>query len=434
MKRLIITLFLNICLVSASYAVDIPEKITLPQALDLAVQNNIDYKSAKIDVDIAKNKIKEANRLQNPDFNIFYNFGSAGRGNPQQIGLSETIEIAKRGARKKLAKSNLELTRQNVGYFEFDLKMDVREAYVNLVAAKSVLNALEQQQQLLEDLLEVSKKRVAAGASPEMDILQAEIALNQMITQVNTAKVNVKAATIEFNKVINPKEKTDVQFDSADELFSDKENFLALLTPKPDINVPSFDEITENTLKNRFDIRIAKQQIDVAQKNLTVIARQRIPDLAIQGGYGYQPKNFNDEGRFLNGAYAGASLVNLPLLYTYKPEIKNAKLEFDKAQLNYISTQNKAIKDLNSAYEKFVTAKLNLNYYNEKLLKNSEEMIKLSKRSYEAGKSNLTSLIVMEQSYKSIIVGYTYALAEYYNCWIDFLRETNAEEFNLEAI
>ena len=40
----------------------------------------------------------------------------------------------------------------------------------------------------------------------------------------------------------------------------------------------------------------------------------------------------------------------------------------------------------------------------------------------------------MEQSYKSIIVGYTYALAEYYNCWIDFLRETNAEEFNLEAI
>lgn len=434
MKKLLITLLLNICIVPFCYAVDVPEKVTLPQALDLAVQNNIDYKSAKIDVDIAKNKIKEANRLQNPDFNIFYNFGSAGRGNPQQIGLSETIEIAKRGARKKLAKSNLELTKQNVGYFEFDLKMDVREAYVNLVAAKSVLNALEQQQQLLKDLLEVSKKRVAAGASPEMDILQAEIALNQMITQVNTAKVNVKAATIEFNKVINPKEKTDVQFDSADELFSDKENFLALLTPKPDINVPSFDEITENTLKNRFDIRIAKQQIDVAEKNLKVVARQRIPDLAIQGGYGYQPKNFNDEGRFLNGAYAGASLINLPFLYTYKPEIKNAKLEVDKAQLNYISTQNKAIKDLNSAYEKFVTAKLNLNYYNEKLLKSSEEMIKLSKRSYEAGKSNLTSLIVMEQSYKSIIVGYTYALADYYNCWIDFLRETNAEEFNLEAI
>lgn len=246
------------CLVSAGYAVDIPEKISLPQALDLAVQNNIDYKSVKLDVDIAKNKIKEANKLQNPDINIFYNFGASGRGNPQQIGLSETIEIAKRGARKKLAKSYLELAKQNAGYFEFDLKMDVREAYVNLVAAKSVLDALEQQQQLLEDLLNIAKKRVAAGASPEMDIIQAEIALNQMVTQVNTAKVNVKAASIEFNKVINPKEKTDIQFDSKDELFNDKDNFLALLTPKPNVEVPSFDEITENTLKNRFDIRNCK--------------------------------------------------------------------------------------------------------------------------------------------------------------------------------
>lgn len=434
MKKFLITLFLNICLVSAGYAVDVPEKISLPQALDLAVQNNIDYKSAKLNVDIAKNKIKEANRLQNPDINIFYNFGASGRGNPQQIGLSETIEIAKRGARKKLAKSYLELAKQNAGYFEFDLKMDVREAYVNLVAAKSVLDALEQQQQLLEDLLNIAKKRVAAGASPEMDIIQAEIALNQMVTQVNTAKVNVKAASIEFNKVINPKEKTGIQFDSKDELFNDKDNFLALLTPKPDVEIPSFDTISENTLKNRFDIRIAKQQIDAAQKNLKVVAKQRIPDLAIQGGYGYQNKSFSEDGTFKNGAYAGASLVNIPLLYTYRPEIKNAKIEVDKAYLNYMSTQNKAVKDLNSSYEKFVTAKLNLNYYNEKLLKSSEEMIKLSKRSYEVGKSNLTSLIVMEQSYKSIIVGYTYALAEYYNCWIDFLRETNTEEFNLEAI
>ena len=39
---------------------------------------------------------------------------------------------------------------------------------------------------------------------------------------------------------------------------------------------------------------------------------------------------------------------------------------------------------------------------------------------------------VMEQSYKSIIVGYTYALAEYYNSWIDFLREVNQEELKTD--
>ena len=87
---------------------------------------------------------------------------------------------------------------------------------------------------------------------------------------------------------------------------------------------------------------------------------------------------------------------------------------------------------INNAYEKFVTAQMNLNFYNDKLLKNSDEMIRVSKRSYEVGKSNLTSLIVMEQSYKSIIIGYTYALADYYNCWINFLREVNQEELKTD--
>ena len=150
---------------------------------------------------------------------------------------------------------------------------------------------------------------------------------------------------------INPKDKTYLKFDTVDDLF--RNNFIDLETPNPKSQMPEFETIAEDSLKNRFDIKIAKQQINVAEKNLTVIARQRIPDLEIQGGYGYQSKGMSDDGRFKAGAYAGASLVNLPLLYAYRPEIKNAKLEVEKAELNYISTKNKALKDLNNAYEKF---------------------------------------------------------------------------------
>lgn len=398
----------------------------------MALENNIDYKSAKKDADIAKNNIKVSNRLQNPDINTFWNLGKAGAGNPQEIGLSETIEIAKRGARKKLAKSNYELAKANLEYTKFDLKMDVREAYVNLVAAKSVLKTLQDQQKLLQDLLNIAKKRAAAGASPEMDVIQAEIALNQMVTQVNTAKVNVKSAAFEFNKAINMKTNNSMEFDSADDIFTNKNNFIALLTPDAKSALPAFSSIEENSMKNRYDLKIAKQQVDVAKKNLTVVARQRVPDLALQGGYGFQTKGMSDDGTFKNGAYVGASLINIPILYSYRPEIKNAKLQVEQAELNYESTENKAQKDLNNAYEKFVTAKMNLNFYNDKLLKESGEMIRISQRSYEVGKSNLTSLIVMQQSYRSIIVGYTYAVADYYNCWIDFLREVNTEEFKLD--
>ena len=429
MKKIFITLLILIA-GQVCFAENSVQKISLSEAVNLAIKNNIDFQANKLDTEIAKNNIKVANKLQNPDFDIFYNFGSAGKGNPQLFGMTETIEIAKRGARKKLAKANYELAKENLNFYEFDLKMDVREAYINLVAAKSILKSLQEQQKLLKELLTIAQRRYEAGAAPEIDVIQAEIALNQMTTQVNTAKVNVKSATFEFNKTINPKDKTYLKFDTVDDLF--RNNFIDLETPNPKFQMPEFETIAEDSLKNRFDIKIAKQQINVAEKNLTVIARQRIPDLEIQGGYGYQSKGMSDDGRFKAGAYAGASLVNLPLLYAYRPEIKNAKLEVEKAELNYISTKNKALKDLNNAYEKFVTAQMNLNFYNDKLLKNSDEMIRVSKRSYEVGKSNLTSLIVMEQSYKSIIIGYTYALADYYNCWINFLREVNQEELKTD--
>ena len=125
MKKIFITLLIliagHIC-----FAENSVQKINLSEAVNLAIKNNIDFQANKLDTEIAKNNIKVANKLQNPDFDIFYNFGSAGKGNPQLFGMTETIEIAKRGARKKLAKANYELAKENL--YLVPLKMGLRFA------------------------------------------------------------------------------------------------------------------------------------------------------------------------------------------------------------------------------------------------------------------------------------------------------------------
>ena len=430
-KLLIVLLIIFTCPIAVSGIEDVKpvKKVYLNEAVDAALKNNIDLKAAQIEVEIAKNNIKSANRLQNPSVDAFYFLGASGRSEPRQIGLSENIEILKRSARKNLAASNLALVEKNVGYTKFDLKMDVREAYINLVAQKSILDTLEQQKELQEELLKIAQHRSKSNEVPEIDVLQAEIALNQLITQVNTAKVNVNTALADFNKIINDPNK--VIYDSKDKLFSEENNFAEMLTPPPTYKCPPFSVIVEKALENRYDIKIAKQEIDIAEKNMTVIARQRIPDISISGGYAYKPGAYSDTGNFNNGAYAGASLVNIPLFYNYSPEIQNAAYKVRQAELKYESVKNKAIKDVSAAYERFLTAGENLNYYEDKILKSSEKMIDMSMDSYEHGKSDITSLIVMKQGYRSIIVGYTYALSEYYNSWTNFLRETNDEEFEL---
>lgn len=429
MKKIVAALILGIFIQSSAFGIEDVKKVYLQGAINAAIENNLDLQAAELNVNIAKNDIKSANRLQNPSFDVFYNYGASGWTEPRQLGLSQTVEVAKRRARKKLAQSNLKLVETNVDYTRFDLKMDVREAYINLVAAKSILETLKQQQHLQEDLLAIAQKRVEEGKVPDIDVIQAEIALNQMITQVNTAKVNVKNALFAFNKIINnPK---DITYDSMDNIFSEENNFDEMLTPSPDTKFPQLNEIMPKALKNRYDIQIAKQEIDVAEKNLTVIARQRIPDISLSGGYAYQMPKHADDGRFNSGGYIGASLVNIPLFYNYSPEIQNATLKLQQAELKYQSAQNKAEKDIGAAYDKFLTAAENLNYYESKILISSEQLIDISKKAYESGKSDITALIVMKQSYKSIIVGYTYALADYYNSWTNFLREVNDESFDL---
>lgn len=428
MRRFLIVIAWILCLVLPVQAEEV-KKVYLNEAIDAALENNIDLKAAQININIAKNEIKTANRLQNPSVDAFYFMGGAGNGEPKQLGVSQNIEIAKRNARKNLAKSNLTLVEHNVDYTEFDLKMDVREAYINLVAAKSILHTLEQQKELQEELLDIAKEKVKNKKEPVIDVLQAEISLNQIITQVNTARVNVNTALSNFNKIINDPNK--VTYDSKDNIFAEKNNFAEMLTPPPDFEFPDFEEIVQRALNNRYDIKIAKQEIDVAEKNMTVVSRQRIPDLALMGGYAYQIGAYTDSGNFNSGAYAGASLVNIPLFYNYSPEIQNAALKLKQAELKYESVKNKAVKDVSAAYERFLTAVDNLNYYESKIIKNSEELIEISKEGYEQGRANITSLIVMKQSYISIIVGYTYALAEYYNSWTNFLREVNDEEFEL---
>ncbi|DAB01586.1 TPA: hypothetical protein CPT96_03790 [Candidatus Gastranaerophilales bacterium HUM_10] len=429
MKKLLSVLIFLMLMQPKLFAVQDVKKVYLNQAIDAALENNIDLQAAKLERNIAKNNIKTANRLQNPSFDAFYFLGAAGNSEPKQLGVSENIEIAKRKARKNLAESNLKLVEKNIDYTIFDLKMDVREAYINLVEAKSILDTLEQQQELQEELLKIAKIRVTNHNAPDIDVIQAEIALNQMITQVNSARVNVKKALSDFNKVINNPD--NIVYDSMDNIFSEENNFQEMMTPPPDFDFPSFDEIVQNAIKNRYDIQIAKQEIDVAEKNLTVTARQRIPDIQLTGGYAYQVGAYTDSGNFNNGAYAGASLVNIPLFYNYSPEIQNAALKLKQAELKYESSKNRAVKDVSAAYDRFLTAADNLNHYEKKIITGSEELIETSKNSYEAGKSDITSLIVMKQSYKSIIIGYTQALAEYYNSWTNFLREVNDEKFTL---
>ena len=130
-----------------------------------------------------------------------------------------------------------------------------------------------------------------------------------------------------------------------------------------------------------------------------MVTRQRVPDFQLAGGYACLAGKNSPSGSFEHGAYAGVSLVNIPLFYNFSPEIKNAVLRVKQAELNHISIENKATKDVVAAYEKFLTAAENLNHYEAKIITGSTSLIDISKNSYEKGEIDAEAASIILQDF-----------------------------------
>ena len=399
------------------------KKITLQGAIEYALANNLKIQSNRLEENISKNNIKKANSFRNPFLQSYFNFGTASIDNPNTFGLVLPVEIAKRRARKNLAVSQLDLTKGDIAFSEYDLKLSVRSAYVNLVAAKTQLSILEENRVELQELLNIAQKRYKAKKVSEMDLIQAKMALNKLLIQINLATKEIQVARYNLNKLLNSK-----YYDSEEEKLPSNDNFSVLLTPNPKEAVPSFEELFNVALKKRIDLQNAKKEIEIAQKNLIVVARQRIPDIEVGGGYMFVSSALSTKDSITSGAYVGANLTNIPLFYQYSPEIKNAKIKIEQKKLDYEFLKKQARTNLHSAYDEFTTAQNNLNYYNKALLNESEQFLEIAKQNYQKGKTEITDFIIVQQTYKSIKMEYTVALLNYYGSWVNILREVNEEQ------
>lgn len=181
-KKIIIVLAIILSFNLSAFAIienDNKIKISLEEAMGLALDGNIELQKQRKDLGISKNNIAVANALKNPQIQSNLLIGKIATGNSSQIGVMLPIEIAKRKVRKDSAKSNLSVTENQIRDSEFKLKQKVRSAYFNLILAKSNLKIMEDRKDLLEDLLEIAENHSKNSPDYEVELLQADMRLKK---------------------------------------------------------------------------------------------------------------------------------------------------------------------------------------------------------------------------------------------------------------
>ena len=383
-------------------------RISADEAVQLALENNLTLQSKRKEVDILKQEVKMANALKNPQLQANILTGSISKANSSQAGVALPIEISKRGVRKKAAIAKLNRIEDQIRQEELNLKIDVMSAYFDVVYMKTIVAILKQREELFKEMEIVANSKPKNSLNYEIEKLQSDMKHKKQVILLNKAKADLLCAQFHLNEVLNLKNANSVMYDAREtSLFQEHISLLA-------IEIPEYKKIEDIAMKYSYSIRISDDNIAISKAELKQAKHLVIPDLTVAGGYAY-----SNDGK-AQGAFIGGSL-DMPLLYTYRPEVNRAKIILERAKIDRVSFENQLKFALKQDYNKFKYAKENMNYYKD-ILKDSETILQMSRDRYAKGQTVLLNVFIIENSHKDILNEYIDAMQIYYRAYLELMH------------
>ena len=190
--------------------------------------------------------------------------------------------------------------------------------------------------------------------------------------------------------------------------------------------MPEYKQIEAAALKYSYSIRIAESNIEKYGQEYILAKRQRIPNITFGGGYAWQLK-YGRDGDDWSGAFVGGGF-DLPVLYTYRPEIDRAYTILEKARMDKASFENKLKITLKQDYNNFKYSKQNMDYYKE-ILEESDEILKMSTERYRMGETALINLLMVENGHQALLNEYITAMDIYYGVYLNMMQNIGHDVF-----
>lgn len=360
-KKIFSTLCLLICFLST---VSAQEKLSLQQAVTIALQNNYDIKLVSNDVQIAKNNSNLGNAGLLPRLDGSFTEGGS---------LQNTTRTQSSGAEQTL--NGVRNTNMSygvaLGWTIFDglqmfanlerLKELEKQGAVNAKATvlstiSSVVNAyynVSREQQLViarDSALDVSvlrlriaNNKLEIGRGSKLDVLTAKVDYNTDTSALLLEQNLLRNSRVTLNQVMA--RDLNIVF-SVDTVF--------------DIN-SSLDYATLSGQMEQLNPELQNAFINkkISELNLKIVKGQRYPLVAVNSGYEYQrsssPTGFNTQQRANGLTYGLTASLNIFNGFLQRQNERNAKILINSSELTLDKTKQTIGAQLLTAYQNYTT-------------------------------------------------------------------------------
>lgn len=381
----------------------------IDEAIGIAVENSHELRSEQARFGISESKVFTASGLINPV--IISDNGIAE--DTYRLGVQMIIETAsKRKKRTEAANLALDITKEEINAKMLDIKSKVRKAYIELYALQEKEKASEEILNMIDKLLSITQAKHKKGFLQDQEILQIEIIRINTENELEDTKMAIFRAHTDLNLLLGHDSGIKYSLKKPD-LEEGLANIHKLSAENHNQNLERFQAIA---YQNRPELKIEKNNIKLADKQLEIAKANRVPNLLIAGGPDLVTTNGNNLGAFIMGAF------EVPVLNRQQGPIKEALAKRYYSEKNYELQKKEIINEIQDAYSRIVADTILIEKYENKLLPKANEVLFKTKQSFEKNNNDIILAIMAQQAAIKVRYSYITLIRDYQNAVSDLER------------
>jgi cobalt-zinc-cadmium efflux system outer membrane protein len=374
------------------------ERLTLPQALELAERVHPDLAAAQAQIESAEGRALQAGLFPNPELvSQIESVPVTGRIVERAeylIGISQPAPL---GPRLGIARRVETLDRDRLGLElevkRLEVRRRVQSAFATVLQGERVIQTRAEDVRIAENGAAVAKARLAAGDAIPAEVGQAEVEWGQArlaLEQATSRRVQAIEALV--TAIGDP----TVRVESLEGAL---EGSLALPTL----------EALATRLEHSLFIAAAEADIAVQHARIDLADTQRIPDVSLELLY-------RRIGDVENTVDVGLR-VPIPLFNRYQGRIREVRADFVATEARARSARNELTLELQTSYRMLARAKAAATLLRDEVLPGAENVLRSAETRYASGDISLAELLPIRRDWTRVRLDYLDALQDVMQAW-----------------
>jgi cobalt-zinc-cadmium efflux system outer membrane protein len=379
--------------------------LTMAQALALTLRKSPALAASSWDIRAAEAQVIQARLKPNPELNLtaedVTGSGdySSGDNAEHTLQLSQLVELGgKRAARTAQAQINTTLAGFDYQVLRVSVLRNTTQAFVEVLVAQRRLALAEETLRLWENAVPLTQKRFEKGASPEVELTRATVAVDLAQISVDQSRRDLLSAKAVLASQWG--ENRAVSFETV-------VGNLDYTEP-----LPAFNSLV-NRLGNHPQLARWTAEREHREAILRTEQAQAVPNLTV----GVGPRVVGRGDNFTMGVISFT--LPLPLFNRNEGNIAEARALIAKARPEEREIQARAFAELSVAYQTMRRASDIITKLKGSVLPAAEKTVELFSEGYAAGRFSQLEILDARRTLTDVRDRYLQALADYHKAVAD---------------